>query len=180
MFFGSHGSVRLRCIADWDINSSSRQQIMKFAQFSTLKNAWGPLLCLVGFWIGWLIDDEVPLWETFIQSWADSYQPDWVFDMSRYDFFARRRGSSDGNVSLSFCQSVYHFGPDWNNYWMYCQDCTDIHSPQRMNPTDFGDPPHVALSSGQKYHLSSTLVYDRIPAKAMKCPSASTLLCVKC
>ncbi len=43
---------------------------------------------------------------------------------------------------------------------------TDIHGPQRMNCNNFGDPPTFPLlpTAG---HLSSTLVYDQIPAKLL-------------
>ncbi len=47
---------------------------------------------------------------------------------------------------------------------------TDIHDPQRMKPTDFGDPRtfHLAPSSGQNFNL--LLVYDQIPAKHIDIP----------
>ncbi len=48
------------------------------------------------------------------------------------------RASRDGNGS------VHHFGPDWNTStttgWIAIKFCTDSWSPQRVNPSDFGDP----------------------------------------
>lgn len=46
--------------------------------------------------------------------------------------------------AMSACWLVHHFGSDWNSSttigWTDMKFCTDIHSPQRMNPYGFGDP----------------------------------------
>lgn len=71
-------------------------------------------------------------------------------------------------VCLSVC---HHFGPDRNisttTRWISMKIIADIHGPKRMNPNYFDDPPTflLALSMGQIFNASSTLVNDLIPAK---------------
>ncbi len=47
-------------------------------------------------------------------------------------------------TAMSVCLLVNHSGPDWNIStaigWIAMTLCTDIHGPQRINLTDFGDP----------------------------------------
>ncbi len=48
-----------------------------------------------------------------------------------------------GTWDVSVSWPVNHDGPDWNIStigWTAMKLCTVIDSPQRMNPTDFGDP----------------------------------------
>ncbi len=51
---------------------------------------------------------------------------------------------------------------------------SDFHVPLRMNCNNFGDPLTFPLSmspsSGQKFNLSTTSIYDQTPAKLMKFP----------
>ncbi len=69
---------------------------------------------------------------------------------------------------------MYHM--DWHKFGI------DIFGSQMMDPNDCGDPLtfHLAPSSGQTLHVSSTLVYDQISTKLMTFPSASAVLCVSC
>lgn len=64
--------------------------------------------------------------------------------------------------------------------WIVMTFGTNINNPFRINSNNCGDPSafHLAHCSGQTFKLSSTVVYEQVPAKAVSFPSASPPLCV--
>ncbi len=49
----------------------------------------------------------------------------------------------EAGIKISLYRSVHHFGTNWNIWTVIgriaMKFCTDIHGPQRINPSDFGD-----------------------------------------
>lgn len=74
------------------------------------------------------------LWQNLLQHIQES---DW-------SFLAKLAAWLYGWPCQSVGRSVHHFGPDWNISitlgWIALQLCSDIHCPQRMKPTSFGEP----------------------------------------